>query len=103
MSKRCNCCARALDVTAPEARFRTVVYADRDGEPFMYLALWECRCQNTLSAVLWQDVECSLEEHTQIEAEVALAAEYERTEGPYNRAVERGFFSLTHELAELGL
>jgi hypothetical protein len=69
----------------------------------MYVAMWECRCQNTLSAVLWQDEECSLEEHEQIESEAALAAEYERDEGPYNRAVERGFFSLTHELASRGL
>lgn len=103
MASRCNCCARPVDATAPGARFRTVVYADKDGTPFMYLAQWECRCQNTLSVVLWQDEECSLEEHAQIEAEAALAAEYERAEGPYNRAVTRGFFSLTHELASRGL
>lgn len=103
MASRCNCCARAVDITEA-SRFRTVTYRDPQTEaPFMYVAMWECRCQNTLSAVLWQDEECSLEEHAQIEAEVALAAEYEREEGPYNAAVHRSFFETTHELASRGL
>jgi hypothetical protein len=104
MARRCNCCARPVDTSLPEARLRTVVYSDpRTGAPYLYAALWECRCQNTLAAVLWEDEESALDSHAAGQAEAAVAVDYEHAEGPYDAAVHRGFFSLTHELASRGL
>jgi hypothetical protein len=101
--RRCNCCQRLVEITE-RSRFRTQLYADEEtGAVFMYLAMWECACQNTLSAVLWQDEECAAEEHAEFVHEQQGAADYERDEEPLNIAAHRGFFSLTHELASRGL
>jgi hypothetical protein len=97
----CNRCKRPVAITEA-SRFRTHVYATDLG-PFMYLGLWECRCQNTLSVVLWQDEECSLAEAEEIAAEGAAAELHKLEEAPLDRATYRPFFSLTHELADRGL
>lgn len=103
MASRCNCCARPVEITEA-SRLRTVVYSDpRTGAPYLYLALFECPCANTLAAVLWEDEESALDSHAAAKAEAAAADTYAREEAPYDAAVHRGFFSLTHELAELGL
>jgi hypothetical protein len=103
MAGRCNCCARPVAITEA-SRFRTVVYRDpRSDAPYLYLAMFECLCQNTLAVVLWEDEATALESHEADVAEAARAAAYERDEAPYDRAVSRGFFSLTHELASRGL
>lgn len=101
--RRCNCCQRLVEITEA-SRFRTVLYgAHLPGGAFMYLGMWECRCQNTMSVVLWQDEQCCLDEAAEIEAEAEAAAVYQRDEEPINQACARSFFSLTHELASRGL
>jgi hypothetical protein len=98
---RCSCCQQETSIT-PESRPRSVVY-DIDGVPFMYLLMFECRCQSTLSAVLWQDEECTAEELACCAHEAAGAELYKRVDLPIDQATYRGFFSLTHEFAERGL
>lgn len=99
----CSCCGRGVDLTEA-SRPRSVVYADSlDAPPFMYLLIFECRCQNTMSLVLWQNEECTAEELGCDAHEQAGAEQYEREEAPLDRATYRPFFSLTHELAERGL
>jgi len=99
---RCHC---GREIKLDEAsRPRTHVYEDpTTGEPFMYLLNFECGCGTTRSLVLYQDAECTAAELEEDAAEAAGAALYERDEAPLDRATHRGFFSLTHELAELGL
>jgi hypothetical protein len=101
--RECSCCRRLVSITE-RSRFRSVVYADPDTDvPYLYAALFECSCQNTLSIVLWQDEELAAEEHADFVHEQEGAALYERDEAPLDRAAYRGFFSLTHELAARGL
>ncbi|HTJ17774.1 MAG TPA: hypothetical protein VL494_13435 [Steroidobacteraceae bacterium] len=48
--KTCNCCSRPVAITSA-SRVRPMI------NPFMYALLWECACQNTLSCVLWEEVD----------------------------------------------
>jgi hypothetical protein len=103
MASRCNCCARPVEITEA-SRLRTVVYADPHTKaPYLYLALFECPCQNTLSVVLWEDEQSALDAYRDELREAAARRSDQRAEGPYDAAVHRGFFTLTHELAERGL
>lgn len=91
--RACSCCGKPVTITE-QSRFRTVVYED-NGEPCIYLGMFECSCQSTLSVVLWQDEQASLDEHRdRIEAEEAAELD---------RAAARPFFSTALELVELGL
>lgn len=88
--RRCSC-GRHIDCA---------VYRGAQIESFAYLVYFDCQgCRSTMAVVLWQDEEMALAEH-----EERLAAEqYEAEQAPLDRAATRPFFSIAHELAELGL
>lgn len=88
---RCSCGQR------PAVNTRSVVGSFVTDD--VHVLLVNCTCGSTCSAILWQCedfVAAELEED-------AARLEYERAEAAYDRAVSRGFFSLTHELASSGL
>lgn len=102
MSRFCPVC-KAPVAPRPEGNPKGVAYALEDGTPIMLLVLYECRCGSHQSCVIWQDEECTAAELEEEAAEAEAAKLYRLEEAPIDRACERTFFSLTHELAARGL
>ena len=98
MARRCLKCSEPV---SPRAAGNPVgiTYTNADGTPYLYTVLFECGCGSHQSCILWCDEEFAEEDF----AEAAAADLYEREEAPLDRAFARPFFSLTHELSELGL